>query len=155
MKNLLHDLVSILCDELENEVISLGSVTMKLPALRKAVEADDCFYFQNAKEMAPSGELDLATAPPPELVVEIEVTNESTKKFDIYSSIGISEIWLHSRDRVAILALQAGSYVEVEFSVSFPFLNAGRIDEFVKQTETMGPRVARNMLRRWARDNKA
>jgi Uma2 family endonuclease len=97
----------------------------------------------------------LATDPPPELVVEIEVTNESTKKFDIYSSIGISEIWLHSRDRVAILALQAGSYVEVEFSVSFPFLNAGRIDEFVKQTETMGPRVARNMLRRWARDNKA
>jgi Uma2 family endonuclease len=127
---------------------------MKVPALRKAVEADDCFYFQHAKEMAHSDDLDLATDPPPELVVEIDTTNESTNKFDIYASLGISEIWRYNGNRVAILALQYGSYTEVEFSVSFPFLNAERIDEFVKQTEALGPRVARKMLRERERDNK-
>ncbi|MGH9913909.1 MAG: hypothetical protein ACRD63_01330, partial [Pyrinomonadaceae bacterium] len=45
-KNLMHDLVVILSDEMEQNVISFGSVTLKLEPRAKGAEGDDCFYIQ-------------------------------------------------------------------------------------------------------------
>src|SRR5262245_16443087 len=46
-KNLLHDFVVILGEELDLEVLSYGSTTLKLKAAGKGAEADDCFYIQH------------------------------------------------------------------------------------------------------------
>src|SRR5260370_22844574 len=50
-KNLLHDFVLILSDELNLEILSYGSATLKLKAAGKGAEGDDCFYIQHAADV--------------------------------------------------------------------------------------------------------
>lgn len=48
-KNLVHDLVLILSDELDQEVLSYGSTTLKLKPRRKGAEGDDCFLHSTRR----------------------------------------------------------------------------------------------------------
>ncbi|HEU0005479.1 MAG TPA: Uma2 family endonuclease, partial [Terriglobia bacterium] len=86
LKNLLHGLLLILGDELDQEVLSFGSVTLKVEPKGKGVEADDCFYVQRAGEIGEKDQLDLRSDPPPDLVLEIDITHESSSKFRIYAA---------------------------------------------------------------------
>src|SRR5262249_14225262 len=91
-KNLLHDLVLILGDELSLEVLSYGSTTLKVKAMKKGAEADDCFYIQHAADIGNKDDIDLTLDPPPDLVVEIDLIHESTGKLAIYAALGVPEI---------------------------------------------------------------
>lgn len=72
--------VLILSDELDQEILSYGSAALKLKSRKKGAEGDDCFYIQPASEIG-ENHLDLSSNPPPDLVVEINLTHDSSGKF--------------------------------------------------------------------------
>lgn len=148
-KNLLHDLVLILGDVLNVEVLSYGSTTLKLKASGKGVEADDCFYIQNAVSISTKDDIDLRRDPPPDLVVEIDLTSESTGKLGIYSALGVPEIWRFDGSNCQILVLSGEQYGEARSSLAFPFFEGEHISQFVSDSDRDGPRQARLKLRSW------
>jgi Uma2 family endonuclease len=147
-KNLLHDFVLILGDELNLEVLSYGSATLKLKGAGKGAEADDCFYVQHAAEISTRDDIDLRRDPPPDLVVEIDLTSESSGKFGIYSTLGVQEIWRFDGANCQILVLSGDTYAETAFSLAFPSLQAQHITGFIADSKE-GPRQARRKLRAW------
>jgi len=153
-KNLLHDLVLILSDELDQEVLSYGSTTLKLKPGRKGAEGDDCFYIQHASEIGEKDQLDLTRDPPPDLVVEIDLTHDSSGKFAIYASLGVPEIWRYDGSRFSIWQLADQAYAPAPFSLAFPFLAAEHLAEFVANSETQGRKQARRTFRAWVRATK-
>ncbi len=153
-KNLLHDLVMILSDELERDVLSFGSATLKLQPGGKGAEGDDCFYIQQAGAVAGRDRLDLATDPPPDLVVEIDLTHESVSKFAIYAALQVPEIWHYDGSRWQILRLTNQAYEPIPLSPVFPFLSADHLAEFVAASEAQGPLQARRAFRAWVRAAK-
>ena len=58
----------ILSDELNLEVLSYGSTTLKVKATGKGAEGDDCFYIQHATDLANKEDIDITRDPPPDLV---------------------------------------------------------------------------------------
>ncbi|MBA3247100.1 MAG: Uma2 family endonuclease [Pyrinomonadaceae bacterium] len=74
-KSVLHTLVGVLRDELDIDVESLGSTTLKKELRAKGTEPDDCFYVQNAPLVIGKEEFDFQHDPPPDIVVEIDRTN--------------------------------------------------------------------------------
>lgn len=52
----------------------------------KGAEPDTCFYVQNAMRIIGKRSLDFTTDPPPDIVVEIDVTDASQHKFPIYAA---------------------------------------------------------------------
>jgi Uma2 family endonuclease len=65
-----------LAEELEIEIKSAGSTTLKQRAKNRVIEPDNCYYIQN--EPAVSREkLDLETDLPPDLAIEIDITHSS------------------------------------------------------------------------------
>jgi Uma2 family endonuclease len=93
-----------------------GSTTFKR-AGGAGVEPDACFYIQNYQQMIGRRRLE-PTDPPPDLVIETDVTSKTT--LDAYIAIGVPELWIYANGRLTIYLLQNGQYVESETSPTFP-----------------------------------
>ena len=88
-------LVQVLADETNAVLETRGSTTYTRRRKAKGVESDTSFYVQNAPYMIGKRKIDLEVDPPPDVVVEIDVSNESTAKFPIYAALDVPEIWLY------------------------------------------------------------
>ena len=154
-KSLLHDLVLILSDELDQEVLSCGSVTVKIQRTRKGVEADDSFYIQHASQIGDRDDLDFNSDPPPDLAIEIDLTRDSAAKLDIYAALGVPEVWRYDGSRFSIWKLANQAYTLASSSLAFPFLTAENLAEFVASSKAQGLKRAREIFRAWVRATKA
>lgn len=148
-KGLVHDVILLLGDELDREIVSYGSATLKIE--RKGAEADDCFYIQHAAVIAGKDSIDLRADPPPDLVVEIDETRDSSTKLAIYAGLGVPEVWRSDGRRFSFWQLAGSEYVPISFSSAFPFLSSEHVAEFVSNCEAVGHNTARKMFRDWVR----
>jgi Uma2 family endonuclease len=116
---------------------SMGSTTMKYPGLKKGSEPDKAFYIQN-HALVKGRTVDFAQDPPPDLVVEVDITHTDIQKNQFYSQLGVPEFWRFDGEVLRIYQLQNNVYVEGDRSPTFPqvpkewlydFLNAAKEDE--------------------------
>jgi Uma2 family endonuclease len=101
-------LVELLALEWSIDVRNVGSMTFKRQDLQRGFEPDSSFYLQNAGRVRERMQIDLTVDPPPDLVVEIEVTRPAIPRLPIYASMGVPEVWRFDGERVQILILAAG-----------------------------------------------
>ena len=103
-KKLLGRFVEALTEELGIETRSLGSRTCTREDLARGLEPDQCYYIQNESAVWNKEQIDLRQDPPPDLVIEIDITSSSINRLDIYADIGVPEVWRydgHSFDSVS------------------------------------------------------
>lgn len=124
-----------------------GSATWKRASLRKGVEPDTCFYVANAPRVI-GREIDVESDPPPDIVVEIDTTNESVGKFPVYAALGVPEIWRYNGTHVEMYELTQNSYVDVASSRSFPGLTASLLLESLDLSKRRGQTEALDAFRR-------
>ncbi|WP_324633772.1 Uma2 family endonuclease, partial [Phormidium sp. CCY1219] len=94
----------------------------------------------------------LKTDPPPDLVIEIDVTSSSIDREGIYAAMGVPEIWRCDRGAVQFLQLQEGEYVPVERSLAFPILPVAQVAQFLAQSQTVGETTLLRSFRAWVRE---
>ena len=150
-KESLARMVDVLAEESERELVPAGSLTLKLKRLRKGAEPDSCFFIRNADQMIKKDDYDLRHDPPPDLVIEVDITHPSHSKFDIYASLGVSEFWRYSGSRIEIFELIDGEYVEQDISPAFPFVRAEELsrflDDYVSKSNLAANRAFRDFVR--------
>ncbi|MGB3681866.1 MAG: Uma2 family endonuclease [Rubrobacteraceae bacterium] len=157
-------LVEELSVELDIDVVSAGATTFKREDLLRGFEPDACFYFfGNIPRVRGKRRLSLdAGDPPPNLVVEVDITSPSTSpstsKLPIYSRLGVAEVWRHDGDRLMILGASqwnAGEvrYTEISESAIFaPARVSGKsLTHFVEQGLASHRPAWTRMVREWAR----
>jgi Uma2 family endonuclease len=152
-KSAINRLVTALGDELDIDIESLGSTTLKAEIQAKGAEPDDCFYVQSALLIIGKDNLDLSHDPPPDVVVEIDRTSSSLNKFVIYASLHIPEVWRVARGRIEFFVLVENSYLNVAVSRAFPFLPARVLSEFLQRVIADGGRKAAREFRQWVREH--
>ena len=88
--------------------------------------------------------------PPPDLVLEVDITHSSLDKLSIFAVVGVPEVWRYDGERVRMLALAGDSYVEREQSLAFPALQSAHLVELLAASQQM-PRTAwLRHVRAWA-----
>ena len=97
----IDDLVRAWSDRHDLTLEKRGSATWKRRSLERGVESDACYYVGNAVRIIGKRTIDLESDPPPDIALEIDVTNESITTFPIYAALGVPEIW--RRHGVALL----------------------------------------------------
>jgi Uma2 family endonuclease len=142
-------LIEALVTELDLESRSLGSATFRREDLDRGFEADSCFYIQNASRVAGKRKIDLNTDPPPDLVIEVELTSSALDKLDIYANLRVPEIWRCSADAVRILRLVSGRYEESPSSLAFPFLAVEKLSELLREGRSVRRSQWIRTLRAW------
>jgi Uma2 family endonuclease len=148
-KDLLLSLVRIVADETDLVLETRGSTTFKEKQLLQGAEPDTCFYVENAKRIIGKGDIDLAKDPPPDIIVEVDVSHQSTSKLSFYSAIGVPEIWRYDERQVRILHLVDGRYVEMPSSLTFPVLTDKVLTDALEQSKSKGQSAALLTFRQW------
>lgn len=110
---------------------SLRSTTWKRRELGKGCEADECYYILNHHRVSRRLEVDLKVDPPPDLVIETEVSRSLVSKLRIYSALGVPEIWRWRKKGLAAYSLESGKYVERELSLNLPALRVKDLEAFL------------------------
>jgi Uma2 family endonuclease len=109
---------------------TMGSTTMNYRSLQKGTEPDCAFYIQN-QPLVKGRNVDFSQDPPPDLVVEIDITHTDIAKNQFYASLGIPEFWRFNGQVWRIYLLQDGAYLEVEQSPTFPQVNKPQLYAFL------------------------
>lgn len=152
-KDFILRLVSNLAEEMNVILETRGAATYRQKKFQKGAEPDCSFYVQNASAVIGNRRIDLNIDPPPDVVVEIDITNESLSKFPIYSAFGVPEIWRYDGKRVEIYHLVNQSYIEKAESLAFPSLTANALTDRIEQSKTEGQSAALSTFRQWIRAN--
>ncbi len=116
-KDELCELLVEIARVLEIDYQSAASTTFRKEKKQKGFEGDGSYYFENAEEIRRNKEIDLSKDPPPELVVEIDITHGSLPRFPIFAGIGIKEVWRFDGDEVKFYRLENEHYKQVSESV--------------------------------------
>jgi Uma2 family endonuclease len=144
--------VVALAEELGIEIKSAGSTTLKRKIVNRGIEPDNCYYIQNEPAVRGRQELNLETAPPPDLAIEIDITSSSVNKFGIYSALGVPELWRYNGRVLKFYQLVEGQYVECEFSIAFPLVSVTDMSQFIEQSKTSGEIALLKFFRAWVRN---
>jgi Uma2 family endonuclease len=114
-----------------------GSTTFKRGDIGQSFEPDSCFYTRNRERVRGKVRIDLDVDPPPDLVVEIDITSPSLGKLPIYARIGVPEVWRYDEGRVEILALRGEGYAEVTESTILPPLTREDLQFLIDQSTSL------------------
>ncbi len=109
----IDDLVRFVSEALDQNLEKLGRTTWKKRSVAKGVEPDTCFYVKNAVHIIGKRKIDLESDPPPDIAVEIDITNESSSKFPIYAALSVPEIWRYDGQKMQFFRLVRGAYREI------------------------------------------
>jgi Uma2 family endonuclease len=127
---LIERLIIILVVELGLMVKTMGSTRLDRADLERGAEPDNAYYIQN-QSLVTGRTVNLAIDPPPDLVVEVDITHTDINKPALYASMGIPEFWRYNGQQWYIYQLQANAYVEVSVSPTFPMLSKEKFYEFL------------------------
>lgn len=143
-------LVDVLVEEFELDVRRVGSTTFQREDLERGFEADSAYYITRASVLG-RRPLDPVTDPPPDLIIEVDVTSPSLPRFPIYASFGVPEVWRYDGSRVAIFRLEGDRYVENPGSLAFPALTADTATRFLAERRHLNNSQWMRLIREWAR----
>ncbi len=144
-------LVSLVAYELGIRISSLGSTTFRRQEIQRGFEPASCFYGQNLDRVRGKRTIDLRIDPPPDLVVEIDISSPSIPKLPIFAEFGVPEVWRHADGVLQILALQEGEYVPAAVSRVLPSVTAAALNELLAESRDLDDTEWMDRIRAWAR----
>ena len=136
VKKLLARLLEVLTEVLNIPVLSLGNTTFRREDAARGLEPDECWYIAHESQMRARDEIDLVIAPPPDLVIEIEISRSVVDRMEIYAALGVPEVWrCDGRTLIVEVLADDGRYIESDRSPAFPHVPLSGIVEHVNQTK--------------------
>jgi Uma2 family endonuclease len=106
------------------------TTTLERKVLRQSLEPDNCYYIGHELQVRDRDELDLSINPPPDLVVEVDVSSSSLDRLPVYAAIGVPEVWRWQKEQIQVHRLDGGSYQASDASqtlVGFPIIAAAEL----------------------------
>ncbi len=143
--------INIVTEERNLTLKSLQSTTLSKAELAIGAEPDQCYYLAN-EPLVRGKTVDLAIDPPPDLVVEVDITHTDINKNALYAEMKIPEFWRYNGKTLRIYGLQTDHYQEVETSLSFPEIPKERLYIFLSDCAQQGETQAKRNLRTWLRN---
>jgi len=149
--SLIGQFIEILTEELNLNLKSMGSTTLNRPDLSAGGEPDKCYYIQN-EPLVRGKTVDLSRDPPPDLVVEVDITHTDINKPVLYANLGVPEFWRYDGKTLRIYQLEQEQYREREASPTFPGVRKDSFYQFLEQCRVLGETQAKRNFRAWVRE---
>ena len=146
-------LVAVFAEEAGLDAYGAGSTTFDREDLGRGFEPDACFYIENAERVRGKPRIDLGLDPPPDLVIEVDITSPSLDKFPIYARASIPEIWRHHGEKLAIFELRSEEYIEVARSKILSPLTSEALSSFIEESTSLDIVTWMRRVRAWSREN--
>jgi Uma2 family endonuclease len=113
-------LVEVWCDVKGIEFSGYGSWTLQNRARERGLEPDECYVFGVVAEPER-----------PDLAIEVVWTRGGVNKLEIYSELGVPEVWFWRRGRISVHVLEQGRYVDSPLSRLLPGIDLVQLVGFL------------------------
>jgi Uma2 family endonuclease len=154
LKHMVALFVEVIAEEMNINVRGLGSTTFRREDLQRGFEPDACFYVQSATRIRGKTELDPTIDPPPDVVIEVDLTNPSLAKFSIFAQLGVPEVWRYEGRQWQIFQLVGEEYVKQVQSTAFPGLTAEVMTDLLNESRSLERLVWLRRVRTWIREQR-
>jgi Uma2 family endonuclease len=133
-----------------------GPTTFRREDADAGAEGDKTFYFgPNAERMRGPREIDLSVDPPPDLVVEVEVSNPADPVMITWARLGVPEVWRYDANRGVLTVWNSredGTFGRSDRSTFLPMIEAADVIEQLRLAEELGSSRWYAQLVDWVRD---
>lgn len=151
-KSVLSMFLEALMMEWGVEFEAAGSTTFEREDLDQGFEPDEGYWIAQVDRLDPERGYDPQRDPPPDLVIEVEVTRSAVQRMPLYERMQIPEVWRYTRLRkVEVHVLTAAGYEKSERSPSFPELDLAILEEHLARADSQRASVALRAWREWLR----
>ena len=131
------------------------SATFQREDLEDGFEPDSCFYFgENEAKMRGKKRFDGLQDPPPDLIIEVDITSPSDVRFETFALFGVPEIWRFYDEKMQILKLENGKYKIAEKSLALPLVVAEKLTEFIYESVNISRLEWIGKVKDWAKSVK-
>ncbi|HXG12591.1 MAG TPA: Uma2 family endonuclease [Gemmataceae bacterium] len=151
-KKLLDRLLAVLTEELDLDIAGFGSMTCRREDLNRGLEPDECYWVKNEPKVRGRTDIDLSRDPPPDLVLEVEISRSALDRMAIYARLGVPEVWRWDGQTLHVCLLQPdGTYAESQQSQAFPFLPMKEVERFLRDGARLREAELLRRFRKWVR----
>ena len=145
-------LIEVMTEELQIAICSGGSTTFRRKLKKRGLEPDECYWVEHEPRVRAKEEVDLDVDPPPDIAIEIEYSRSILDKLGVYAALGFPEVWRYDGRSLRVARLQPdGTYVEGDYSPSFPWLPLADLVRFLKLVGTTDETSWIRDFRAWVR----
>ena len=131
-KRLIGRLIVALTEELGLPLAEYGSMTMKRRKKLRGLEPDECFWIQNEALVRQLKSYSLCRDPPPDLIVEVDISRSAVNRMGIYAAFNVPEVWRFRNERLEFHVLgEDGKFAVQPISRTFPGIPADEVNRFL------------------------
>lgn len=134
---LIGRLIEAWTEECNVDIAGRRTMTFQREDLQRGLEPDNCYYIQHEADIRSKRELDFTVDPPPDLVVEVDLTSSSSGKLPLYAAFGVPEVWRYNGSALEILLLgDDGQYQSAAESRALPGIKPELIERILARVGT-------------------
>ena len=149
---LIGRLVEAYTEELGIDLYSVKSTTFRRADMQGGFEADESYYVGDVSFLLGKDEIDLTIDRPPDLVIEVDISRSSIRKFPIFGELGVPEVWTFDGQTLRIFVHRGGdAYTEAAQSSILPQLAASELNRFLEMRGTCSETQIVRSFRPWVR----
>lgn len=115
-------LLELFCLERDIPLFGYGSTTFRKEEGERGLEPDECYCRD-------------ADRPVPDLAIEVVKTRGSIDKLEVYSGLGVREVWVMENGSFRVFVLRGASYVVVPASEVLPEIDLKELASYAAQTD--------------------
>jgi Uma2 family endonuclease len=146
----------ILTEEMEIPCRGLRSTRWERVAADRAIEADECYYFDPDKiAEARRATDDTSQLPPPDIAVEVDMSRSKLDRPDIYAMLGVPEVWQFDGETLRIDHLRQDGAYETRDSTCFLPVRSEEVVNWLHDGHQTDQSAWARRLRRWVREEVA
>jgi len=147
-------LLWIITEELGIPMSCFGDMTIRRKDLQRGLEPDSCFYLANESRVRGKDQLDFSKDPPPDLAIEVEISQRLLDRENIYAALGVPELWRYDGESIRFfIRREDASYRQVDRSPSFPQLPPETIERLLEMSRSMDDTSWAKSVRKWTQQN--
>lgn len=120
IKGLIGRLVEVWCLERGIDFSTYGSWTLEKKEAERGLEPDECYVFGVVAEPQR-----------PDLAIEVVWTAGGVRKLDIYSKLGVPEVWFWRKGRITVHVLRGDHYEEFPASEMLRGIDLAQLASFL------------------------
>ena len=115
-------LLELFCLERNIPLFGYGSTTLRKEEHQRGLEPDECYSRGSDKDV-------------PDIAIEVVVTRGTIDKLDVYSRLGIREVWVFEDDAFRLFTLRGDRYEPLASSEVLPEPDLAEIARFARERD--------------------
>jgi Uma2 family endonuclease len=154
LKTRLGRFLEIIAEECGIAIQPGGNTTFRSDELDRGFEPDDFFWIATEARMRmPVATWEPSRDPPPDLIVEVEVTRSALNRMGVFAAYGVPEVWRFDGTTLHVHRLnENGTFDEVTASPTFPAIPISDLATFLRPDAQMDYLTAMRQFRDWVRE---